>query len=89
MVGLEVELEVAEQIVLAEEVQARGGVGVVLVLGGFFGLRLDVELAFEADLFFVGDGHVEELGEVFQLTLHVGVPEGGVTFAAAPGRDSV
>ena len=45
VIGLEVQLEVLEQVVFAEEVQARRGVGVVLVLGRFLRLRLDVELA--------------------------------------------
>ena len=84
VVGLKVELEVVHEVVFAEEVEARGGVGVVLVLGGLFGLGLDVELALEADLLFVGDGHVEELGEVLELALHVGVPKGRVAFASTP-----
>ena len=84
VIGFDVQLEVVQQVVFAQEIQARGGVGIVLMLGRFLGLRLDVELAFEADLLLVIDGHVQELGEMFQLALHVGVQQRGVTFAAAP-----
>ena len=54
------------------------------MLGRFLRLRLDVELAFEADLLGVVDRHVQEPGEVVELALHVGVPEVLVAFAAAP-----
>src|SRR5690606_29009984 len=84
VVGLDVELEVVEQAVFAEEVQAGRGVGVVLVGGGFARLGFDVELAGEADLFLVVDRHVEERGEVVEFALQVGVEQGGVAFAAAP-----
>ena len=79
-------LRCVEQIVLAEEVEAGGGVGIVLMLGRLFRLGLDVELAGEADLLGVVDGHVEEAGEVLELALHVGVPQILVAFAAAPER---
>ena len=84
VVGLDVQLEVVGQAVGAEEVDAGGGVEIVLVLGRLLGLGLDVELAGEADLLGVIDGHVHEAGQVVQLALHVGVPEGLVAFAAAP-----
>ena len=67
VIGFEVQFEVFEQIVFAEEVQAGGGVGIVLVLGRFFRLRLDVELALEADLLLVIDRHVQERGQMIQL----------------------
>ena len=54
-------LKCVEQVVFAQEVQAGGGVGVVLVLGRLLGLGLDVELALEADLLLVVDRHVQEL----------------------------
>ena len=54
------------------------------MLGRLLRLGLDVELAREADLLGVVDGHVEEAGEVVELALHVGVPEILVAFAAAP-----
>ena len=44
VVGLDVQLEVRQQVVGPQEVQAGGGVGVVLVLGRLLGLGLDVEL---------------------------------------------
>ena len=84
MVGLEVQLEVLQQAVFAEEVKAGGRVGIVLVGRGFARLGLDEELALEADLLRVIDGEMQERGEVIELTLHVGVDQRGVAFAAAP-----
>ena len=84
VVGLEVELEVGQQVVGPQEVEAGGGVGVVLVLGRLLGLGLDVERAGEADLLLVVDGHVEEAGEVVELALHVGVEQGRIALAASP-----
>ena len=84
VIGFEVELEVGQEVIGPQEVQAGGGVGVVLVLGGFLGFGLDVERACEADLFLVIDGHVEEPGEVVELAFHVGVEQRRVSFAAAP-----
>ena len=74
------------QVVLAQEVEAGRRVGIVLMLGRLLRLRLDVELAREADLLGVVDGHVQEAGEVLELALHVGVPQILVAFAAAPER---
>ena len=68
-------LKCVEQIVVAQEVEAGRGVGVVLVLGRLLGLGLDVELAREADLLGVVDGHVQEAGQMIELALHVGVPQ--------------
>ena len=84
VIGFEVELEVGQQVVGPQEVQAGGGVGIVLVLGRLLGLGLDVERAGEADLLLVVDGHVQEAGEVVELAFHVGVEQGRVAFAAAP-----
>ena len=84
VIGLEVELEVGHQVVLPQEVDAGGGVGIVLMLGRLFRLGLNEEGAFEADFLGVVDRHVEELGEVIELALHVGVIEALVAFAAAP-----
>ena len=84
VVGLEVHLEMILEAVFAQEVEAGGRVAVVLVGGRLLGLGLDVELALESDLLLVVDGHLEEAGEVIEFALHVGVPEGGVAFAATP-----
>ena len=54
------------------------------MLGRLLGLGLDVEGLVEADLLFEVDSHLEEAAEVIDLTLHVGVPEGRVAFAATP-----
>ena len=84
MVGFDVELEMGQQIVFAQEIQAGGGVGIVLMLGRLLGLWLDVELAFEADLLFVIHRQMQQFGEVLQFALHVGVQQRHVAFAAAP-----
>ena len=84
VVGFDIEGKLVEQAVFAQEVQASGGVRVVLVRGGFAGLGLDPERAVETDFFFPGHGHVEEGGELIELVLHVGVPERGIAFASTP-----
>ena len=84
VVGLDVELEVVGQAVAAQEGDDGGAVEVVLMVGRLLRLRLDQELAGEADLLLVVDGQVEELGQVVQLALQVGVAEVRVAFAAAP-----
>ena len=86
VVGFEIQLQVVDETVLAEEVAARRRVGIVLMLGRLLGLGLDVELAGEADLLGVVDGHVQELREMLELALHVRVPQVLVAFAAAPER---
>ena len=86
MVRFDVHLHVVGQAVGAEEVDAGRAIVVVLVLGRFLGLGLEIELPLEADLPGVVDGHVHELGQVVELALHVGVPESLVAFAAAPER---
>ena len=84
VVGFQVQLEVIHQAILAEEIQARCGVRVVLVRSGLARLRLDVKLASEADLFRVVHGEVEQVREVIEFALHVGIKEGGVTLATTP-----
>ena len=86
MIGFEVELEVRQELVSPEEVQACGGVGIILVLGRLLGFGLDIERAAEADLLLVIDGHVKEPAEVVEFALHVGVEQGRIAFAAAPER---
>ena len=51
VVSLNVKLHVIFQTVGADEVQARGGIEVVLVFGWFLRLGFEEELAGEADLF--------------------------------------
>jgi len=84
VVRFEIELEMLEEIVFAEEVQTRGGIAVVLVAGGFFWLRLDPERAFKSDLFFVIHRHVEKLREMVEFPFHVRIPKGRVSLPAAP-----
>ena len=72
VVGLDVELEVLVEAVLAQEVEHGGAVEIVLVLGRLLRLGLDQELAGEADLR-RSRGHVQEARQVVELALHVGV----------------
>ena len=67
MIGFEIELEMRQQVISAQEVEAGGGVGIVLVFGRFLGLGLDVESSLEADLLLVVDRHLEELAKVVEL----------------------
>ena len=60
------------------------GVDVILVLGGLHRLGLDEEGALEALLAGVVARHSQHGGHVFLLTLHVGVEQRHVAFAAAP-----
>ena len=60
VIGFEIELEVGQEVISAQEVEASGGVGIILVLGRFLGLGLDVEGALEADLLLVVDRHVQK-----------------------------
>ena len=86
VVGLDVQLEIVQQIEFAQEIQARRRVGIVLMLGRFFRLGLDVELAFEADLLFVIHGQVQEFGQMLLFAFHVRVEQRRVAFAPAPER---
>ena len=86
VIGFNIQLEVVQQIILAQEVQAGSGVAVILVGGGLTWLRLNVELSFEANLFFVVHGHVQQAGEVIQFPLHVGIQQSGIPLAASPER---
>ena len=73
VVGFQVQFEMRPADRFSQEVKAGRGVGIVLMLGRLLGLRLDVELALEADLLFVVNGHVEKFGQVLQFALDVGV----------------
>src|SRR4029077_5572699 len=84
VIGLEVQLEVLEQPVFAEEVQACRRIKIVLVFGRFFWFWLDVEGACETDLLLVVDRHVQEPREVIDLSLEVRVPETCISLAATP-----
>ena len=52
--------------------------------GRLLGLGLNQELSIEADLLGVVHTHMEELGHVVLFALHLGVPEGFVSFAPTP-----
>ena len=84
VVGLDVHLEVLVQAVFAQETDGGGGVEVILVLHGLLRLRLDVEVAGEADLPAVIPDDGEQGGDVFLLQRHVGVEQRLIALASAP-----
>ena len=84
MVGFEVELERIGQAVAAQEGDDVGGVEIVLMNGRLLRLRLDQELAGEADLLLVLDCEMEEPREMVEFAFQVGVVEVRVTLTAAP-----
>lgn len=84
VVGFEIELEMILQTVFTQEIQACGGIRIILVFGGFFWFWLDEKLGFHAELFLVIDRHVEQLRQMVEFPFHVSVVKGGVTLASAP-----
>ena len=84
VVRLHVELKFLVEPVAEQERERVRAVEVVLMAGRLVRLRLDEERTFEPDLLLVVHGHVEELREVVEFALEVGVPERHVAFAAAP-----
>ena len=84
MVGLDVQLEVLHQAILAQEIEASRRIGIILVGGRLPGLWFNVERPFKAYLLLVVDRHVQQGRQVVQLPLHVRVPQGGIAFPAAP-----
>ena len=73
MIGFQVELEMSHQSILPEKIQASSSIGIILVFGRFLGLGLNVELAFEADLFLVVYRHVEKCGQMIHLAFELGI----------------
>ena len=84
VVRFKVELEMADQVVFTQEVQAGRGVRIVLMLGWFFRFRFDIELPVESDFLFVLHCHVQERREMVHLPFEIGVQQSGITFASAP-----
>ena len=84
VVGFDVHLDVVFQTVGAEEVNARGRIKVVLMLGRFLRFGFKVELTLESDFLGVINRHVHEDCQMIQLALHVGVEPGHVSFSTAP-----
>ena len=84
VVAFQVQLEDVGQVVVAQELDGGGGIEVVLVQRRLLRLRLDQELGLKADFLGVICAHVEELGDVVGLALHLGVPQVLVAFAATP-----
>ena len=84
VVGFDVELEVIKEVVLAEEIQAGGAVGIILVLGWLLWLGFNVKLTIETNFLFKINGHVKKARQVIELPLHVGVDDGTISFATTP-----
>ena len=75
MVGFNIELQVIQQVILPQEIEAGCSVRIVLVSGRLSGLGLDVEGALEPDGLLVFNCHVEEPCKVVPFTLHVGIQQ--------------
>ena len=84
VVHLDVHLEVLVQAVSAQEADNGLCVNIVLVLGGLHGLRFYEEGALEAFCSGIVAGSAQHGGQVFLLTLLVGIQQGHVAFATAP-----
>ena len=84
VIGFDVELELVQQVVFAEEAQNGSGVVVVLVLGRLFGFGFHEQGAGKADCLFVFNGHVQEARELVLLVGHVGVEQNWSTPRAHP-----
>ena len=84
VIGLQVELEMVDEIIFAQEIQASRGIGIVLMFGRLLRLRLDIQLAFEANLPLVINRHVQKRRQMVHLPLQLGVQQSRVTFASAP-----
>ena len=83
VVAFEVQLHEVDVVGLKEG-NGGGCIEVILVHRRFLGLRLDQELGVQTDLLRVVVAHVEELGHVRLLALHLGVPQVLVAFTTAP-----
>ena len=84
VVHLDVDADFVHQVVLLEKRVDGGHVEVILVLGGFVGLRLDQQGAFEADAMLVFDHELHEAPQLIAFALEIGIEEGLVALAPAP-----
>ena len=80
MIGLEVQFEMLEQIVLAQEIQAGCRVGIILVLRRLLRFGFNVERAFETDLLVI-HRHVRKSAQMNPFAFEVGVQQRRVTLA--------
>ena len=84
MVGLDIELEVAGESVLAQEADHREGIEVVLVLHRFHGFGFDQERALEPHRPAVIARLAQKHRHMFEFPPRVGVLQAGVALAPAP-----
>ncbi len=84
VVGLDVELEILVQPVLAQETHHRGAVEIVLVLHRLHRLGLDQEIALEADAASVVARQSEEARQMLLLAPHLRVVQARIALATAP-----
>ena len=83
VVAFEVQLHEVDVVGLKEG-DGCGCIEVILVHRRLLGLRLDQELSVQADLLSILVAHVEELGHVLLLALHLRVPQVLVAFTSTP-----
>jgi hypothetical protein len=84
VIGLDIDLHLAHEVVSLQETIDGRHVMVVLVLGRFHRLGLDQDRALEADPVLVFDHEGQEPGGLIQLAPQVGIEQRVVTFPAAP-----
>ena len=84
VVGLDIELHFLFEAVGEKESVDGFDIAVVLVLGGFVGLRLDQNGPLKADAVLVFDHHFQEAAELRLLLLEIGVEQAVVALASAP-----
>src|SRR2546421_9240767 len=84
VIGFKIQLQMLLQAILAQEIQASGSVGVILMFGRLLRFRLNVKLSLKADGLLIFDGHVEKAAKMIEFAFDVRVPKCGIAFASAP-----
>ena len=84
VVGLDVQLDMILEAIASYEVDAIGGIKIILVLCGLLGFRFEEELPIKTNLLGVGHREVHKGRKVIDLSLEVGIVEVLVAFPASP-----
>ena len=88
MIDFDIDLDLLGQAITLQEGIDRRDVVIVLMFGGFEGLRLDEDGALEADLMLVFHHHGQEACVLIQLAGQIRVQQRVVTLASAPTAHS-
>src|SRR5690606_33839659 len=84
MVYLDINLKIIKQVPLAKKTNYGLTVKIVLVLGGFHGLRLDQESTFKTILPGIVFYRMQEAGQVLFFSFHIGIEQRHIPFSPAP-----